>query len=174
MAFIGQPPECRVLLFGEVLSLVLGSGSRGVCPLELARAVLEERGGLFGLVGVSPEVLRRRGMGEAKAASLLASVELARRLAHQEVPKRQPLGRPGAVVRYLVLRYASLGQEVVGALYIDGRHRLIGDQAIYRGTLSRASVEPREIFHLHPLILRHSGGSCILESPDGSRLCTPS
>lgn len=131
----------------EVLSLVLGSGSRDVCPLELARAVLEERGGLFGLVGVSPEVLRRRGLGEAKAASLLASVELARRLAHQEVPKRQPLGRPGAVVRYLVLRYATLGQEVVGALYIDGRNRLIGDQAIYRGTLSRASVEPREIFH---------------------------
>lgn len=130
----------------EVLSLVLGSGSRDVCPLELAREVLDERGGLLGLVGVSPEVLRRRGLVEAKAASLLASVELARRLARQEVPKREPLGRPASVARYLVLRYATLGQEVMGALYVDVRQRLIGDREIYRGTLSRASVEPREVY----------------------------
>lgn len=111
----------------EVLSLVLGSGSRDVCPLTLAREVLDERGGLFGLVGVSAEVLRRRGLGEAKAASLLASVELARRLARQEVPKRQPMGRPASVARYLVLRYATLGQEVMGALYVPVRQRLMGN-----------------------------------------------
>jgi DNA repair protein RadC len=130
----------------EVLSLVLGSGSRDVCPLELAREVLDERGGLLGLVGVSPELLRRRGLGEAKAASVLASVELACRLARREVPKRAPLERPASVARYLVLRYTTLGQEVMGALYVDARNRLIGDREIYRGALSRATVEPREIF----------------------------
>lgn len=130
----------------EVLSLVLGSGSRAVCPLGLAREVLEKHGGLLGLVGVSPEVLRRRGLGEAKAASLLAAVELACRLARLEVPKRAPLERPASVARYLVLRYTTLGQEVMGALYVDVRNRLIGDGEIYRGALSRAAVEPREIF----------------------------
>jgi hypothetical protein len=60
-----------VLSGAEVLALVLGSGSRGVCPLGLARGVLEERGGWFGLVGVTAAGLRRRGLGEAKAASEL-------------------------------------------------------------------------------------------------------
>jgi DNA repair protein RadC len=130
----------------DVLSLVLGSGSRGVCPLELAREVLDERGGLLGLVGTSPELLRRRGLGEAKAAALLASVELACRLARREVPMRAPLKRSASVARYLALRYATPGQEVMGALYVDVRNRLIGEREIYRGTLSRTSVEPREIF----------------------------
>lgn len=136
----------------EVLSLVLGTGSRGVCPLELAREVLAERGGLCGLVGIRPEALRRRGLGEAKAVSALASLEVARRLARSEVPDGEPMKRPVAVVRYLMLRYSTIGQEVLGAVYLDARNRLIGDREIYRGTLTRAPVEPREVFH-HALLV---------------------
>ena len=134
------------LSHAELLSLVLGSGCRDVCPLGLARELLEERGGLLGLVGVTQEVLRRRGLGEAKAAAVMAALELARRLAEEEVPDRDPLERSGAVARYLVLRYAVQGQEVMGALFVDVRQRLIGETELYRGTLSRASVEPREVF----------------------------
>ena len=43
--------------------------------------------GLFGLVGINAETLQRRGLGEAKAASVIASLELARRLAHAEIPE---------------------------------------------------------------------------------------
>lgn len=136
----------------EVLSLVLGSGSRSVCPLELAREILKERGGLSGLVGIRPEALRRRGLGEAKAASVLASLELARRLARAEVPNRAPMERAVSVVRFLILRYATTGQEVLGAVYLDARNRLIADREIYRGTLDRAPVEPREVFH-HALLI---------------------
>jgi len=157
-----MPPEERprqrflrvggeVLSNAELLSLVLGSGSQGACSLGLAREVLKERGGLLGLVGVPPEVLFRPGLGEAKAVAVLAAVELALRLAREEVPSRAPLGDPGAVVRYLVLRYTTLGQEVMGALYVDVRNRVIGDREVYRGTISRTSVEPREIF-LHALL----------------------
>lgn len=149
-----ERPRQRLLRVGgevlsnrEILSLILGSGSPGVCPLGLARDLLEERGGLAGLVGIQPEGLRRRGLGEAKAASILAALELARRLAHAEVPKRQPMSDPLTVVKYLFLRYSTIGHEILGALYLDVRHRLMGDREIYRGTLSRAAVEPREIFH---------------------------
>jgi DNA repair protein RadC len=43
------------------------------------------------------------------------------------------LGRPGAVARYLVLRYAQRDQEVMGAIYLDTRHRLIAVSEFFRG-----------------------------------------
>lgn len=116
-----ERPRYRILRGGgpvlsdpEILSLVLGGGSGGVCPLGLAREVLGELGGLFGLVGVVPEALRRRGLGEAKAAAVLAAVELGRRLAEAQVPERRPLERPAALARHLDLRYGSRSQEVLG------------------------------------------------------------
>jgi len=73
-----ERPRQRLLRSGgyalsdaEVLSIVLGSGSRGIGPLGLARDLLDDRGGLFGLVGARPEALRRRGLGEALGVGLV-------------------------------------------------------------------------------------------------------
>ncbi len=80
------------------------------------------------------------------------------------MPRRDLLDRPDAVASYLGLRYSQGDQEKMGALYLDVRNRLIGESEVYRGTLSRAAVEPRAImkeallfsasgyvlFHTHP------------------------
>jgi DNA repair protein RadC len=130
----------------EILSILLGNGSREVCSLSLAREILDEGDGLLGLVGIDAERLLRRGLGEAKAATVLASLELARRLAYAEIPKRAPMNNAMAVARYVLLRYAVRDQEVMGALFIDVRNRLVGEGEIFRGTLHRTTVEPREIY----------------------------
>src|SRR5690606_26312123 len=99
-----------------------------------------------------------------KEATLIAAVELARRLARTDLPEREPLAHPAAAASYLALRYAGRDQEVLGALYLDTRHRLITERELYRGTLNRAAVEPRLllkegllagaaaliVFHNHP------------------------
>jgi DNA repair protein RadC len=68
------------------------------------------------------------------------------------------------MARYLRMRYECPNQEVMGALYLDVRHRLIHEAEIFRGALTRATVEPRAIlqiglahhaarviiFHTHP------------------------
>jgi DNA repair protein RadC len=142
-----------------VLALVLGHGSRNVCSLDLAREILQETAGLPGLVGIRAEALERRGLGKAKAASVLATHELARRLARAEVPEREPMSRPAEVARYLALRYARRDQEVMGALFLDTRRRLIGEAELFRGALTRASVEPRQIL---ALALDHAAESLAL------------
>jgi DNA repair protein RadC len=148
----------------ELVALLLRSGHPGCSALQMAGNLLREHGGLSGLVGAQVAGLRRFGLGDAKAAALLAAVEVGRRLAHRQLPARQPLARPAEVARYLVLRYQQRDQEVMGALFLDVRHCLIGDREIFRGTLHRAAVEPREIlkeclsrgaagfalFHTHP------------------------
>lgn len=155
---------CEALSDAELLAVLLRTGRQGSSALRMARRLLAERGGLSGLVGTDARSLRRPGLGPAKAASVLAAVEVGRRLARSELPQRMPMSRPTHVASYLDLRYAHCGQEVMGALYCDGRGRLLSERELFRGTLTRAAAEPREVlkegllwgaagvvlFHTHP------------------------
>ncbi len=148
----------------ELVAVLLRSGPKGLGSIGLARQLLHENGGLAGLVGADPQALRRGGLGWARVATLLAAVEIGRRLARGKLRGTDILSRPADVARYLVLKYQKVDQEVMGALFLDLRHRLLGEREIYRGTLHRAAVEPREIlkqclvrgaacvalFHTHP------------------------
>jgi DNA repair protein RadC len=167
----GERPRERLLQQGgsaladsELLAVLLRTGRRGASAIQMAMDVLRENGGLSGLLTATPHSLRRNGLGPAKAASLLAAVELGRRLAREQLLDREPLSRPVDVARYLALRYHTSDQEVMGALFLDARSLLLGEREMFRGTLSRISVEPREIlreclqrgassiylFHTHP------------------------
>src|SRR3990172_8138735 len=65
----------------ELVALVLGSGTAGASALDVASALLAEYGGLGELGRALPEELaQRRGVGQARAATLAAAFELARRL----------------------------------------------------------------------------------------------
>lgn len=167
----GERPRERLLHQGgsslsdsELLAVLLRTGRTGVSVLQLSMDLLRENGGLSGLLTATPHSLRRNGIGPAKAATLLAAVEMGRRLAREQLLDREPLSRPVDVARYLALRYQTCDQEVMGALFLDARSHLLGEREMFRGTLNRMSVEPREIlreclqrgaasvylFHTHP------------------------
>lgn len=125
----------------ELLSLVLGGGS-GRSAQELAEEVLAD-GGIEELLHVEVgSLLRKRGLGKVNASSVMATVELGRRMARLRL-KRRVLDDPQEVASYLYLRYFRRYQELMGALYLNQRHHLIGEQEHYRGTLFRTAVEPR-------------------------------
>lgn len=168
---VAERPRERLLENGssaltdtELVAILLRTGRRGLSVVDLARRLLRKWGGLAGLLGVTPEALRQNGLGPAKSAVLLAAIEIGRRLARARLPEREPLANAEAVASYLGLRYSLKDQEVMGALYLDTRNRLIAESEIYRGTLNRAAVEPRALlkqallrdaaalilFHTHP------------------------
>ncbi len=148
----------------ELLAILLRTGLPGRPALTLASEILEHHGSLAGLVGASAADLRRLSLGPAHSAAVLAALELGCRLARATLPAREPMLRPEAVVQYLALRFLTPGQEIMGALFLDTRNRLIAAKELYRGTLSRAAVEPRAVlkegllrdaagfvlFHTHP------------------------
>lgn len=146
-------PRERILAHGgkaltdrELLAVLLRTGRAGQSVLEMAEELLGESGGLNGLLTAGRRSLKRPGLGDAKLATLLAALELGRRLARAPMAERDLLDHPAVVARYLTLRYGSFDQEIMGALFLDVRNQLIYDNEIYRGTLSRALVEPRAIF----------------------------
>lgn len=154
----------QALADAELLAVVLRNGRAGRSALELAGDLLIEAGGLQGLAGACYDRLRRPGVGRAKVAAVLAATELACRMAAAEVPERRLLSHPGKVARWLNLRYGHLRQEIMGAFFCNARHRLLAERELFRGTLHRVAVEPREIlreglvrgaaavllYHVHP------------------------
>jgi len=156
----------QALSDAEVVAVLLRSGCAGRSAIDLARDLLSARGGIGGLLGLSAAGMRRRGLGDAKAASILAALEMACRLSRAKLCDCMPLAEPTAVARYLALRFSRPDQEVVGALFLDLRSRLLGEREVFRGSLSRVAVEPRPI--LREALVRSAAGVVLFHThPSG-------
>ncbi len=131
----------------ELLALLLGSGTRGQSALDRARQILAVHGGLPGLASLSEaELVAEKGIKRARSGAIAAALEIGRRLAAKPLAARDLFNEPGLVKEYLRRARGDGVQERTGALYLNARNRLIRDDPeIYRGTLDRAVVEPREI-----------------------------
>ena len=138
--------EIHAVSNAELLAMVLNHGSHDASALQRAQDLLDEAGGIAELTRDKGHLLRLSTLGIAEATVLCASIELACRIAKAKLPKRNLLDAPEAVANYLELRYPSPDQEIFGALFLDVRNHLISEIEVFRGTLTRALVEPRAIF----------------------------
>ncbi|MBS3935477.1 MAG: DNA repair protein RadC [Sulfuritalea sp.] len=131
----------------ELLAIFLRIGVKGMSAVDLARALLAHFDhSLVRLAGAAPAQLTRvKGVGPAKAAQLVAALELARRGLREELRSRPALASPAAVRDWLRLTLAPLPHEVFIALWLDAQNRLIADEEMFRGTLTQTSVYPREV-----------------------------
>ena len=87
----------------ELLALVLGSGSRELDALNLANRLLERAGGLPGLTRcVAGDLRNVPGVGVARAAQILAAVELGRRTLVRGGVERPRLNTPRQLASYLL------------------------------------------------------------------------
>ena len=126
----------------ELLALLLRTGLPGQGVLELARSVLEQRGGWSGLLRTDTETLGRiKGLGPAKRAELGAVLEIARRALSQA----PVFDHPAVVKQFVALTLGALEHEVFAVLFLDNQHRLLKHEEMFRGTLTHTSVYPREV-----------------------------
>lgn len=83
----------------------------------------------------------------------------------------EPCAHPGAAARFLHRELEGYDREVMGALFLDAKHRAIGYTVAYVGTLSRAAAEPRGL--LVPALLANAAGLLLFHThPSGD--CSPS
>lgn len=159
----------------ELLAIVLRTGMAGKGVLQLAQELLQlpGRAGLSGLLQAGHADLKAiKGLGPSKCAQLLAVLELARRAMAEQLRERPALASPEAVARYLQLHLAARQHEVFAVLFLDSQHRLIALEEMFRGTLTRTSVYPREVV-LHAL--RHQAAAVVLahNHPSGGVQASP-
>ncbi len=144
----------------DLLARMLAGTARD--PRAAAATWLAQRS-LEDLAIASPTAISALGLSDSAVQRLLAAAELARRFARERLA-RASLALPALAAEYLFPRFARTDQEVMGALFLDARHRLCGEAELFRGTLQRVAVEPRAIliqalhlgaagvllFHTHP------------------------
>ena len=164
-------PRQRLLLFGaevlndtELLTVLLQRGNLGSSAADRALKLLEEDRGLASLLDFDAATLRGMGLGAAVVSTLLASVELGRRLAHPKFPERRKLPPREQLAEYLIQRYAASEQEICGVFFLNARGGLIAEREMFRGSRQRISVDLGPIlkqalllgarslvvFHTHP------------------------
>jgi DNA repair protein RadC len=171
-----QRPRERLIKHGanalsdaELLAVFLRVGVTGKSAVDLARDMVVHFGSLNGLFSASLDDFSvMNGLGPAKFAQLQAVLELARRAISEELKNGTTLNSPQAVKQYLQLLLARKPYESFTVLFLDVKNRLIKSEELFRGTLTHASVYPREIVKA---ALSHNAASIMLahNHPSGTQ-----
>ena len=128
----------------ELLAIFLGSGTAGRDAVATARDLLVEHGPLRVLLDRPAKALTRlRGIGNARACALAAALELGHRHLAAGLERGDALGDPAAAGRYFSQRLRGSANEVFAALFLDTRHRALGFEELFRGSIDGAEVHPR-------------------------------
>ncbi|AWE08177.1 hypothetical protein DCE79_12585 [Lysinibacillus sp. 2017] len=156
----------------ELIAILLGTGTKKESVLTVANRVLLNFEKLHNLKHATLEEMTDiKGIGEAKAVLLLASIELGRRLASKDLEERYTIRSPEDAASYLMQDMTSLQQEHFVCLFLNVKNQVIHKQTIFVGSLNASIVHPREIFRE---AVKRSAASLICSHNHPSGVPTPS
>jgi DNA repair protein RadC len=114
--------------------------------------------------------------GRAREVREASIIEQAFTILERRHQRGEPLTSPEATTQFLHLRLAEKKREVFGCLFLDNRHRVIGVEDLFFGTINGASVHPREIvrialeYNAAAVIVYHNHPSGVTE-PSQADIC---
>lgn len=137
---------------GELLAILLGTGSGKLSAVGLGQYLLQALGqhqqdALAALRDIKPaELLAIPGIGPAKATTILAAIELGKRVFLSRPVERSPIDSPELAVMALAPELMWAETERFALLLLDVKHRLLGSRVLTIGTATETLAHPREIF----------------------------
>ena len=149
----------QALTDAELLAILLRTGYTGISAIDLARNLLQEFGGLD-KIAERPlaDLVKRKGVGSAKAVQLSAAFSLAQRLAAHQGHEIYLHG-PEDVAGLMREEFRLLDRESFRVLLLNTKNKLIKVHQVSLGSLNASIAHPREIFKEAVL---HSAASVIL------------
>lgn len=133
----------------ELLSVILRTGTKKRDVINLAQDLIEQFGGLAGLLGSEyAEFCTFHGLGQAKYCQIAAIREIARRSLISELESKILLNNTQAASEFLLAAMSSYQKEVFACLLLDIRNQLISYEELFSGSISGASIYPREVVRL--------------------------
>lgn len=165
----------------ELLAIFLRTGIAGKSAVDLARELLLHFGSLTNIFAANQDrFCRLPGMGIAKYTQLQAVLEMARRALSEELKNGNAMNSPEMVRDFLRLSLANKQHEVFIGIFLDAKNHTIATEELFSGTLTQASVYPREIVKraLHhnaaAIIFAHNHPSGIAEPSHADKILTQS
>jgi len=149
----------------ELLAILLRTGVEGKSAIQTAKQILNKYSKKRLLRLSYEDLIKIKGIGPAKACTILAAIELVKRalkIGEETLPKIQSI--KDVIAQFSYLREKT--REHLAALYLNARNELVFKKHIFVGTLDANIAHPREIFS-HALIQNAASIILVHNHPSG-------
>jgi DNA repair protein RadC len=132
----------------EILAIIINNGTRGKSAIDLSKELLHiADNDISKLVNMDIASLQQvKGIGPAKAVSIAATLELAKRFKIRSFGEMKVYRSPEEIAQYFIPEFQGFRTEVFFALLLNSSNQIIKRVNISTGTLNSSVVHPREVF----------------------------
>lgn len=153
----------------ELLTILIKSGTKQKSAKNLAEEIVKEIGDIHQLKNLNLEQLKKiKGIGIKKAATILAAIELSKRINDEyNTLNNVKINNSSLVYKYYKNKIGDKLQEYFYCIYLNSAKKVIKDKLLFIGTINQSIVHPREIFK-EAYLLSASSIICVHNHPAGS------
>ena len=157
----------------ELIAVIIRTGNKGDTAIQLAERIisLDDRGIGFLSDATIEELTDVKGIGNCKAAQLLAAIELGKRISAYKKEDNIRISGPNDITDLLMEEMRYLKKEYFKIAILDTKNQIITIENISIGNLNSSIVHPREVFNR---AIKRSANSIILVHNHPSGDPTPS
>ena len=150
-----------VLSDAELMAILIGSGSRDESAVSLSKRILQSVNNNLNALGKLSlnQLMTFKGVGEAKAVTIAAALELGKRRREQALPDFFKITSSKAVFEIMQPLIGDLLHEEFWVLYLNNANKVIHKAQLSKGGITGTVVDVRLIFKL---ALEHNATSIIL------------
>lgn len=137
-----------VLTDAELIAILIGSGTREESAVTLAQRILHKVEGNLNALGRMSlhEMTKFKGMGMAKAVSIIAALELGRRRQDVQPGERLQVRSSKDAYSFLASHLSDLPHEEFWVIYLNRANRVITREQVSRGGISGTVADARVIY----------------------------
>ncbi len=137
----------QILSDTELLAILIGSGTKNMTAVELARLILKRAGNNLRGLGrqTVSDLLKIKGVGPAKAISVLAAMELGRRREGMLHTEKIPVKSSETVFNLFHPLLGDIAHEEFWLLMLNRANRVLGRFKVSQGGLSGTVIDTRII-----------------------------
>lgn len=170
----------QVLSDAELIAILIGSGTVSMSAVELAKHILKSvNNNLHDLAKLEIKDLEKfKGIGKAKAITIVSALELGRRRKEQESPKKQQITSAKDVYELMKIHLLDLSHEEFWVILLNNANIVIKKEKLSQGGVSGTVVDPKMLFKLalqelaSAVILVHNHPSGNLKASEADKSLT--
>lgn len=134
----------------ELLAIILGSGSNEDTAVELSRKILNSVNNSWQQLSMLSvkDLMKFKGIGEAKAISVAAAMEIGRRKASHDIPEKATVKSSSDAFKILLPYLSDLSSEEFWVLFLNQKNHVVHTSQISKGGITGTVVDVRVLFKL--------------------------
>lgn len=164
----------------ELVAILLGSGNREESAVALSQRILASVNNNLSVLGKQSlqQLMRFKGIGEAKAIAIAAAMELGRRRREEGALKKNKITSSLSVFEYMQPVIGELPHEEFWIIYLNNSNKVIQKYQLSKGGITGTLVDVRLVFKTAlevgavSLILVHNHPSGTLKPSDADKNIT--